>query len=130
MTNLHNLFLINKYAVTVIYKDKRATLTCLKDTGNSLRDNISDRPVIIINKSISTQLLNEELTAETVPKQTVRGFRLIPYYSVGSRGLLPAFKADYIVINNKKIHSVIVAISSTEFKEYDGLINESLIETN
>ena len=120
----------NTYTVTLFYNGNRATLNCLKDTGNSLRDNISDRPVIIINKATSLKLLDEELTAETVPKSHIKGFRLIPYYSVGSRGLLPAFKTDYIVINNKKIHSVIAAVSNTEFKEYDGLLSESLLETN
>ncbi len=120
----------NKYSLEIFYKDKSIKALCLKDTGNALTDNISDRPVIVITKQKAMLLLEEELKVQTVPNTAVKGFRLIPYYSVGSRGLLPAFKCDYIVINNKKIYSVIVAVSETEFKEYDGLFGEALLENN
>ena len=66
----------------------------------------------------------------TPPSERVRGFRVIPYYSVGGHGLLPAFKSEYIILNNKKIYSCIIAITDTDFKDYDGLIGESLLENN
>ncbi len=120
----------NKYSLQIFYKDKKIIANCLLDTGNSLTDNISDRPVILINKSLAFLLLEEELAVETVPKSKVQGFRVIPYYSVEHKGLLPAFKADYIIINNQKIYSVIVAVTNTDFKDYDGLISETLLNNN
>lgn len=121
---------INLYNIQIFYKENSVNAVCLLDTGNSLTDNLSDRPVILINKAVAYKLLNQELSIHTIPNNTVRGFRVIPYYSVGSNGLLPAFKADYVILNNKKIYSCIIAITTTDFKDYDGLIGESLIDNN
>ena len=121
---------VNLYNLKIVYKENLVNALCLLDTGNSLTDNISDRPVILINKSLAHKLIKQELSVHTVPENRVRGFRVIPYYSVGAGGLLPAFKADYVVLNNKKIYSCIVAVTETDFKDYDGLIGESLLENN
>ena len=121
---------INLFNIKIFYKENSVDALCLMDTGNSLTDNLSDRPVILINQALAFRLLEQELTLNTVPKNDLRGFRVIPYHSVGSEGLLPAFKADYIILNNKKIYSCIIAVTTTDFKDYDGLIGESLLENN
>jgi len=121
---------INLFNIKIFYKENSVDALCLMDTGNSLTDNLSDRPVILINQALAFRLLKQELTLNTVPKNDLRGFRVIPYHSVGSEGLLPAFKADYIILNNKKIYSCIIAVTTTDFKDYDGLIGESLLENN
>ena len=118
------------FKIEIYYNQIKIDALCLLDTGNSLTDTLSDRPVILINKAIANKLLKQELNLHTVTQSKVRGFRVIPYRSVENSGLLPAFKCDYVKINNKKIYSCIIAVTNTEFKDYDGLIGEALLENN
>lgn len=115
--------------VEIYYENKIVKALCLIDSGNSLSDNLSDRPVMILNDNKATEILGFSLNSLTVPKNPVKGFRLIPFNSIEHSGVLPAFKTQYIKINNQKIHSVIIAVLNKKLSDdYDGLIGPNIIE--
>lgn len=67
---------------TLINGGSRMTLTALVDSGNSLTEPISGKPVSIIEKGIVTGLWEEE----------PRFYRAIPYHSIGKkRGILKGY---------------------------------------
>lgn len=67
---------------TLIQKGNRMTVTALVDSGNSLVEPVSGKPVSIIEKSIVSGLWEEE------PKF----YRAIPYHSIGKkRGILKGY---------------------------------------
>ena len=91
-------------AVELFYRGKRKALTALQDTGNCLRDPISGVSVPVAGADIAWELLGltpDQLAApvETVQSGKIPGLRLIPYHSVGRRGMLLALQLDRIRIN-------------------------------
>ena len=56
----------------------------LWDTGNVLKDPLSEKPVCILEQSTI-----EKLTGE---KENLKGFHLIPYRTVGKSGVMPVFE--------------------------------------
>lgn len=81
------------YELTVTYNRNEATCTALYDTGNSLRDSFSGRPVIIADKSFAQKIIGE---SSDVTEQ--KNFRLIPYTTIKNGGALPAFLAEKITL--------------------------------
>lgn len=67
---------------TLICKGNRMTVTALLDSGNSLMEPISGKPVSVVEKDLVKRLWEEE----------PRLFRVIPYHSVGRQhGILKGF---------------------------------------
>lgn len=81
------------YKITVEYMENKTTGTALYDTGNSLRDSFSGRPVIIADKSFA-----EKITGNGSDITEQKNFRLIPYSTIKNGGALPAFMADSLRI--------------------------------
>lgn len=83
----------NVFELTVTYSSKEAKCKALYDTGCSLKDGFSGRPVIIADKGFAEKLYGEngDVTAQ-------KNFRLIPYSTIKNGGALPAFMADKISI--------------------------------
>ncbi len=75
---------------------REVRVTALVDTGHSLTDQFTDKPVVIVEQSVAEQLLQTTLTKEIVATdgKPISGFRVIPYSAVGGHGLLPAFSPD------------------------------------
>ena len=77
--------------VDIQYGGKHLHLTALADTGNTLRDPLSGKPVLIIGARCAQELtgLNESQLQDpvgTVADAPIEGLRLIPYRSVGNGG--------------------------------------------
>ena len=93
--------------------DRHVSLTALVDTGNTLCDPVSGRPVLVVEGGVARQLL--QLTAEQVahPVETLAmarlpGLRLIPYNAVGkTAGLLLGIRADQVEMNGKETDCII-----------------------
>ena len=105
------------YELTVTYNRKEATGKALYDTGNSLRDSFSGRPVIIAERSFAEQLFEEgsDVTLE-------RNFRLIPYSTIKNGGVLPAFMADGVTLKGleKTLSAEKIYIAITDRKLVSG----------
>ena len=82
------------YEITVEYAGNKITGTALYDTGNSLRDSFSGRPVIIADKSFAEKIIGN---GGDVTEQ--KNFRLIPYNTIKNGGALPAFMAESVTVS-------------------------------
>ena len=97
--------------VTMIYGEKKETVTGLIDTGNRLREPVSSQPVHV----------------------AVKGVVYVPYQSVGtSRGILPAVFIDRMEIEQEggrySLEKPLIAITKQELSpsgEYQILIQKS-----
>ena len=78
---------------------KTQTLLARGDTGNSLREPFSGLPVIICRREKLQSLAPRELLSwqegEFLPGA---GLRLVPFESLGGKGLLPAFRPERVTL--------------------------------
>ena len=92
------------YEIRIYYDNKIAEGKALFDSGNTLCDCFSGRPVIIAEKEFVKNLLcNDDITS-------MKNFRLIPFSTINNAGALPSFMAD-----------------KTEFRDHTLLSSEYLI---
>ena len=66
----------------------RVIFPCLYDSGNHLTEPFSGYPVLVVERGIVEQLMDVPADADAIP--VGKGWRLIPYDTVGGSGLLPA----------------------------------------
>ncbi len=137
--------------VELSFDRKRLCIDALVDTGNSLRDPITNAPVIITEYEKVRELLPDDIQhifekcgendlnaiAEimTISKWATR-FRLIPYKSLGKEnGMLVGFKPDMVIISedNRKVQlsGIIIAIYRKKLStdgEYSALIYPDMLK--
>lgn len=112
--------------VTVTVEGTTVRFHALVDTGNSLRDPVTGRAVLIADyaavRSVSgigglgKNLLQNPADAVEVLKDTPlsKRLRLVPYAAVGrENGLLLAFRPDSVVVGDRKRSDFLVAVSPT-----------------
>lgn len=97
------------YEVRLLGYGNEITLKALSDTGNSLKEPISGKPVSIVEEG-----LLEQLTDIKLPER----FRVIPYHSVGrNNGIMEGYEIPEMIIEgdkeNIRYKKVIVGISKT-----------------
>ncbi len=104
------------YTVEITYDSKTVSGKALFDSGNTLCDCFSGRPVIIAEKDFIAPLLEKTDLTQT------KSFRLIPFSTIKSSGALPSFSADKvsILISGKMIETDSVFIGVTEKKIVSG----------
>ncbi|HEZ7988391.1 MAG TPA: sigma-E processing peptidase SpoIIGA [Ruminococcus sp.] len=106
-----------KYKIYVKYKGRMTSIDGLADTGNSLVDFFSGKPVIICSIESLSSILNVNSINESA--KLPKGFRLIPYSTIGNSGMIPVFTPDEVIIVNedtafKKGVDVLIGIKSSE----------------
>lgn len=114
------------YDCEIISRGKSYNCHCFLDTGNSLRDPFTGKPVVIVNAE------KFEDTVPLFPSDLARSedtsFRLIPCCSVAGKKLLVSFTADLIHIKgiNKDFSYSDVTVAITNEKifggRYDGVL--------
>ncbi len=114
-----------------LYIDDEEPVVCkgFMDTGNSLRDPISGKPVIVVDEKLLEKEMNQ--LKELHPNR----IRVIPYSSVGKHnGLLFGIRLKKIIISNSNDcicnHEVIAALSSQGFanrETYQVLLHTDLL---
>ena len=104
----------NRYIpVELNYQDRKTHFTALRDTGNSLRDPITGKPVLVVGADIAGSLMGltpEELSDPVGNMESLPGLRLIPYKTIGNQGFLLAMNISKAKIGNRS-GSVLVAFS-------------------
>lgn len=127
---------------------KEQTLRAMIDTGNLLKDPITNSPVIIIEKNKLSNILPKEILENT--EKIINGkyefsdeylkyaskFRVLPFSSLGKQnGMLLGFKVDKIEveINDEEIirDDAIVGIYDKKLSnrnQYEGLIGLNYVE--
>lgn len=142
--------LINKYFVSarmqrlypakIYFGEKAVRVTALADTGHSLTDLFSDSAVVVLGKNQGEALFSKDIVDHlggkdggSPPPALASRYRLIPYKSVGSNGILPAFRCDSIEIEldkyTKTVEKPIVAINSGPLSgNYEAIVDASIVE--
>lgn len=112
-----------RVSVEVRLGEKRAEFTALVDTGNCLSDPVTGSEVIIAcphalkgifkDEQWLTELEPTELLELSAHMPQFKGrFRLVPYNAVGSRGMLAAFRPDFLSVEGKEQPGLLVALST------------------
>lgn len=137
------------YDIDVYIEEQKIETKAMVDTGNMLKEPITNTPVIIIEHTllyniIPKQILNnideilvgdfEHIDDDTKNKYITK-LKFIPFSSIGkSNGMLLGIKADKLIITNeeetKEIEKVILAIynkSLTKRGEYRALLGVGVI---
>lgn len=137
--------------VIINLNNKQANIVALVDTGNSLKEPISQRPVIIVEFFAIKDLLpekvqnlfleNEDLDLDEITDIMIESvdeikLRVIPFKAIGTEnGILLGFKPDEILIMNeateRKIEEeIVVGIYNNKLSndnKYKGLLNPEIL---
>lgn len=134
----------------ISFEDKTSNLPALIDTGNSLRDPITNMPVIVVEFNAIKEILPSDIQSifeesrendlDSISciisdSRWFSRFRLIPYMSLGrENGMLIGFRPDYIEIGEdeekKGMNNVIVGIYNralSKNERYRALLSPELI---
>lgn len=88
---------LNQYKcrVDLYQKGKRYQVEGIIDTGNGLRDPITNQPVSILDKKAAKAFLGDE---------KIEKIRFIPYHSIGRKeGVIPAVRIDKMCVYREEI---------------------------
>lgn len=136
--------------VKIVFDNRVIDLPALVDTGNSLKDPLTNIPVMVVEFKALEELLPPEIrnifqnskeddlncvTATIAASKWFSRFRLIPFSSLGKEnGMLIGFKPDFIEIGEEEekrdIKNVIVGIynrSLSRNDKYKALLGPDLV---
>lgn len=114
-----------KVDITVTIRGRCCRLRALRDNGNTLRDPIQGKPVLVAETSALASVLDDEEEAilrggGSVSEKMVRlcekenAFTLLPFKSIGeTEGLLLAVRSDYLQIGKRTVPRALVALTDT-----------------
>lgn len=130
-----------KYQLEIAYNDKIVSVTAFMDTGNSLTDGMTGRPVVIAELTALSPLFSREEMQffksndfENVPESLNKSFRLIPCKTVTEDSLLKAFVPGFVKIKNENNSCInrfcTVALTEKELSqgEYRALLNNNIFD--
>jgi len=134
----------------IFFKDKKTTLNALIDTGNSLYEPISGKPVIVAEFSALKKVIPKEMSdfftenSDSVPDKIYDyikfgnsdiELRIIPFSSIGKRkGAIMGFFADKAIIHCEKdfcFEKVIIGICNFKLSgtnDYNALLNPQMFK--
>lgn len=111
----------NIFPVSIYVGSKKISIMALCDTGNSLFDPITKKPVSVIEQS-----------SLSVFDMTKMKYLVVPYNTVGkSHGLLNAFIADSMEVNGNIIKNAVIGIHQgklSQNRKYEMILHPSIIE--
>lgn len=105
--------------VTIRHGGKSISLTALVDTGNTLRDPVTGRAVLVVDGWVAEKLLGLTDAQIAAPIQTMScgrlpGLRLIPYSAVGQpTGLLLGIRTDSVRLDGKEAEYIVAFAPQT-----------------
>lgn len=104
----------NYYNVEIIINKKKYNYIGYMDTGNILKDDLTGKPVILIDRR---KVLFE-----------ITNFRLIPYTSINKKGLIKIIKPDKVILNNKEYNVLLGIVDNINIDGVDIILNRYLEE--
>ena len=93
------------YTVIIMQGENHVSIKAACDTCNNLTDVFSGKPVIICSRSVITPLFEEKVLQYAMSAEgteNIKGWRIIPYNTVNSAGLMPSFRPTGIYIKNNE----------------------------
>lgn len=137
---------INEFTkpITINFLNNSCECKALLDSGNLLKDPISGNDVMIVKSSTIKNLLPESLLEFKYGEMDIMKaekiissldydisarIRMIPYKHAGSStgSIILGLKADWILVDNKKIGNIILGISDFNDEEYGAILNPSIL---
>lgn len=137
------------FNIQLYYKNQSITVKALLDSGNMLKDPISQAPVIIVERESLSEIIPEKVLDyigniiggdETENKQDIQEYlskiRMVPFMSLGKEnGMLVGIRLDKIKIETEDIdiqkENIIAGIYEKKFtkdNKYNALIGLNLLE--
>lgn len=135
--------------VRVLYKDKESIFKALVDTGNTLKDPLSNRSVFVVELSRLQNLLPEELIdyynspiSTNIEDLLINLYDefpllLVPFKSIGNdNGIILGFKPDNVIIRqldenfDLELQKIIIGIYEgclSDETDFSGLLNYETI---
>lgn len=101
------------FNVKVTAGDYTEEVKAFWDTGNGLRDPVSGRNVAVASEKMWEKL---EAAGAVSPERIC----LIPYESIGAKGLLMAVRTDYVNVGGRALKKCIIARGDDNFSIGDG----------
>ena len=135
---LDKKFNINhSYKINLKLFGKMYLLNAICDSGNSLIDTFSGKPVIICNSKEIAEIANiddnKKYSAEEYldVMKNFKGLRLLPYATIGNKGIIPAFLAESIIISNEKNEvkpvDAYIGLCINKSSSYEAIFNPRLL---
>lgn len=133
-----------KKTITINLLGKSCSCEALLDSGNLLKDPMSNNDVIIIKSNILQDIIPDYLInysyrdidiikAEEIMNlldyDISKKVRIIPYKHAGSDkgNIILGIKADYIEVDNVKICNIVLGISNFNDDNYGAILNPSIL---
>ncbi len=107
------------YKIEIVFKNNQSIiLNSFLDTGNKLKDPITKKGIILVNKEVIKG------------KYNIRSPMYVPYNSLNNHGLLKCFSPKHIIIENKVYNNYLIGISDNKINidGVDCLLNYKLME--
>lgn len=119
----------NIFDVSLQLDEKTITIKALLDTGNHLRDPISKKPVVIVEREAMEKLLTKELTEYTTR------LKIIPFRSIGKEhGTMFGVMIDCMTVSindqqhqHKNVIACLYEGTLSSKKEYQLILHEELL---
>ena len=104
----------NYIDILIYYNNKKYKYIGYMDTGNVLKDSLTGKSVILIDKR--KLLFN------------IKEFRMIPYTSVGGNSVIKVIKIDKLEFNQKEYNVLLGIVDSICIDGVDVILNRNLLE--
>ena len=118
--NLNMKTTINKtYPLTIYFPNKRKlSLTGFVDTGNKLRDPVTKKWVVLVNKKLLQGVIR------------IRTPIYVPYHSLNNKGLVECIKPEKLVIEGKEYTNFLIGLMDSKImiNSSDCIINLEILE--
>lgn len=120
--------LSDSYRIIIKYKGKITVLDGIADTGNSLVDFFSGKSVIICDREKLSEII--DLSEDCI---NLKGFRLIPYSTIGNAGMITVFSPDEVLIVSdtskyKKNVNALIGIQPENNSQKSAIFNPCLLK--
>lgn len=118
--------------LTVRFGGRERRVLVLQDTGHTLTDPVSGRPVLVLCRGEAALLLNDPLDGDAaqqltaLPLETACRCGLLPYRAVGTEhGLLLYFRPDSVLEADGTPFDCVCAVGPPQFEggQFDGLVS-------
>jgi len=115
--------------VELTYGTKKVQIKALRDTGNTLRDPITGKQVLIVGADVAEKLTGLTVSMLRDPVGSIHiipGLRLIPYQTVGNTGFLLALRMADVKIGNRQGNTLVAFSPLVLGSNYKALTGGSL----
>ena len=113
------------YKVIIKHNNAVVSIEAIADTGNSLVDCLSGKPVIVCGKDEIEKIVEIPEMSGIMEyggySDILKNFRLLPYSTIGESGIIPVFSPDEIIIKEEKTKKIrqadaLIGISNKKIK--------------